>query len=139
MLNQADIRNALRGVIDPELGIDVIELGMVGAVEILDGAEVLVNMRLTSMSCPFWELFTDQVRSAVGELEGVGRVVVQFDRTQAWSPDRMTPGARNQLEAIGLMPPAAARQQCAHTDRGQLLQIAEGVLGAPFRGGRTEP
>jgi metal-sulfur cluster biosynthetic enzyme len=95
-------------VIDPELGLDAVSLGMVGAVEI-DGGSVLVNLRLTSMSCPFWDLFVDQVEGAVGEIRGVERVEVRFDRSRAWSPELMSETARRELEAVGLLPPSVAR------------------------------
>ena len=67
---QSKVMSVLRDVIDPELGINVVELGMVGDIEVDDGG-VLVNMRLTSMSCPFWDLFVDQVKAAVGTVDGV--------------------------------------------------------------------
>ena len=131
MVDRATVHNKLREVIDPELGLDVVELGMVGRIEADDGV-VLVNMRLTSMSCPFWELFVEQVRSAVGELDGVERVAVQFDRHEPWRPELMTEAARGKLEAVGLMPPPATRGSCHQLGREELLQIVDGVLGSPF-------
>lgn len=131
MVNAQAVHEKLREVIDPELGLDVVELGMVGPIE-ARGGEVLVNMRLTSMSCPFWELFVEQVRSAVGELDGVDRVAVQFDRTEPWRPELMTDSARSQLETVGLMPPRAVRHACPQPGREELLQIVDGVLGSPF-------
>lgn len=130
MADEAAVRNKLREVIDPELGLDVVELGMVGPIEVRAG-DVLINMRLTSMSCPFWELFVEQVRSAVGELDGVDQIAVQFDRTEPWRPELMTDSARGELEAVGLMPPSAARRGCQPA-REELLQIVDGVLGSPF-------
>lgn len=132
MISETAVHEKLREVIDPELGLNVVELGMVGAIEARDG-EVLVNMRLTSMSCPFWELFVEQVRSAVGELESAERVVVQFDRAEPWRPELMTDAARAHLEAVGLMPPRVARTGCRQPGREELLQIVNGVLGSPFR------
>ena len=108
MPSEAHIRAALREVIDPELGLDVVSLGMVGNVEIDHGA-VFVDLRLTTMSCPFWSLFVDQVEAALHEVEGVERVEVRFDRSRPWSPERMTPEARRELEAFGLLPPSVAR------------------------------
>jgi metal-sulfur cluster biosynthetic enzyme len=95
-------------VIDPELGLDVVSLGMVGQVAV-DGGAVSVDLRLTTMSCPFWSLFVDQVEAALLEVEGVERVEVRFDRKKPWSPDRMTDQARRQLESYGLLPPSVAR------------------------------
>lgn len=132
MADEATVRKALTEVIDPELGINVVELGMVGPIE-TSGGDVLVNMRLTSMSCPFWELFVEQVNSAVGAVDGVERVRVQFDRTEPWTPELMTEPARRQLEAVGMMPPSIRRRGCAQPAREELLQIAVGVLGSPLR------
>jgi metal-sulfur cluster biosynthetic enzyme len=130
--DQTAVREALREVLDPELGINVVELGMVGPIEVADG-EVLVNMRLTSMSCPFWELFVEQVKSAVATVEGVEEIRVQFDRTEPWTPELMSEPARQQLEAVGLMPPSVRRQRgCAQPQKEELLQIAVGVLGSPL-------
>lgn len=132
MADETAVRDVLREVIDPELGINVVELGMVGPIEVT-GGDVVVNMRLTSMSCPFWELFVVQVKSAVGGVDGVDEVRVQFDRTEPWTPDLMSESARRQLEAVGLMPPSLRRRGCVQPKREELLQIATGVLGAPLR------
>lgn len=131
MMDEVRVVEVLRDVLDPELGIDVVELGMVGPIE-LDGDEVLVNMRLTSMSCPFWELFVEQVKAAVGTLDGVREVRVQFDRTQPWTPELMTEAARCRLDAVGLIPPSVRRGP-SQPSREELLQIADGVLGSPLR------
>lgn len=129
MVDKAAVLSALRGVIDPELGIDVVELGMVGPVEI-DGADVLVDLRLTSMSCPFWELFVEQVTGAVGEIPGIGHVRVQFNRMRPWTPELMTDAARCQLEAVGLMPLLRLRAR-ARSQRAEERQDVERVLGSP--------
>jgi metal-sulfur cluster biosynthetic enzyme len=132
MADQAAVLEAMRDVMDPELGINVVELGMVGAIEIT-GGDVLINLRLTSMSCPFWDLFAEQVKLAVEPVDGVARVMVQFDRTEPWTPERMSEAARVQLETVGLMPPSVRRRGCAQPGREELLQIAVGVLGSPLR------
>jgi metal-sulfur cluster biosynthetic enzyme len=106
--SEAEIRAALHEVIDPELGLDVVSLGMVGDVAV-DGGAVAVDLRLTTMSCPFWNLFVDQVEAALVELDGVEHVDVRFDRRRPWSPDRMTHEARRELESFGLLPPSVSR------------------------------
>jgi metal-sulfur cluster biosynthetic enzyme len=106
--SEAQIRAALHEVIDPELGLDVVSLGMVGDIAV-DGSFVSVDLRLTTMSCPFWSLFVDQVEAALLEVAGVEEVEVEFDRSRPWSPDRMTPEARRELESYGLLPPSVAR------------------------------
>jgi metal-sulfur cluster biosynthetic enzyme len=103
---------------------------MVGEIEI-EGGSVLVNMRLTSMSCPFWDLFAEQVRLAVGDVEGVSEVKVRFDRGVPWSPDLMTDAARRQLQANGLFPLAMGQPKEGSREHVQLLQVMRGVLSAP--------
>jgi metal-sulfur cluster biosynthetic enzyme len=126
------VMEALRDVIDPELGLDVVELGMVGDIEVEEDS-VRVGMRLTSMSCPFWELFVEQVKAAVGSLGDVGNVHVEFDRTQPWSPELMSERAREELDSVGLLPPSVRRPEGRQASRAELLQIVEGVLSAPGR------
>jgi ring-1,2-phenylacetyl-CoA epoxidase subunit PaaD len=106
--SEAGIRAALREVLDPELMLDVVSLGMVGDIAIEEGT-VSVDLRLTTMSCPFWGLFVDQVEAALLEVGEVERVEVRFDRSRPWSPERMTPEARRELESYGLLPPSVAR------------------------------
>jgi metal-sulfur cluster biosynthetic enzyme len=106
---EAQVMEALKGVIDPELCLNVVELGMIGEIN-LDGRRASVTMRLTSMSCPFWVLFVDQVESAVRAVDGVEEVTVSFDRRQAWAPDLMSDAARTELEIVGLMPRRARKQ-----------------------------
>jgi metal-sulfur cluster biosynthetic enzyme len=105
---RATVMEALKSVIDPELCLNVVELGMIGEINI-DGGKTSVTMRLTSMSCPFWALFVDQVENAVRTVDGVEEVSVSFDRSQAWAPDLMSDAARTELETIGLMPRRARK------------------------------
>lgn len=140
MVGETSVREALRGVIDPELNLDVVELGMVGAIEIADG-DVTIGLRLTSGCCPFWDVFTEQVESAVGALDGARRVSVHLDRTAVWRPEAMTDAARQQLKATGMMLPVLQSSGCSARDRDeQLLQIAHATirrLGAPDQSGST--
>jgi metal-sulfur cluster biosynthetic enzyme len=130
MPDQTTVMEAMRQVIDPELGIDVVELGMVGAIEI-DGADVLVHMRLTSMSCPFTELFVEQVRGAVGDAGG-REVRVRFD--EPWSPELMSDAARAELQKTGLFPLSMRQPKEGTAQHAELLQLMRGVLSAPVRG-----
>jgi metal-sulfur cluster biosynthetic enzyme len=99
----AEIREALHNVIDPELGMNVIELGMIRDIQQDDGKAV-VSMVLTTMSCPFWGLFVDQVETALEDVEGVLDVEVKYDGRERWSPDLMADEARHELEIMGLLP-----------------------------------
>lgn len=97
------IRTALREVIDPELGINVVDLGMIREIQ-HDGESTTVSMVLTTMACPFWELFVDQVRTALADVSGVGQVHVRYDPRQTWKPEMLSDEARWELEIAGLLP-----------------------------------
>jgi metal-sulfur cluster biosynthetic enzyme len=94
------IREALKQVIDPELFVNVIDLGLVYAVETAereDKTDVGIEMTLTSPACPAGPQLIQQSKSVVGRLEGVGEVNVKLVMTPPWTPDRMTEDARDQL------------------------------------------
>jgi metal-sulfur cluster biosynthetic enzyme len=97
------IRTALRGVIDPELGINVVDLGMIRDIE-HDGQTTTVWMILTTVSCPFWDLFVDQVRTALEDVADVGTLHVRYDPRERWTPELMADEARWELEIAGLLP-----------------------------------
>jgi metal-sulfur cluster biosynthetic enzyme len=99
-----DIRTALKQVIDPELGIDIVALGMVRGIE-RKGDKATIAIVLTTMSCPFWDLFVDQIRTAViGVVGGVEEVAVTYDGHVPWSPDLLADEARWELEIQGMLP-----------------------------------
>lgn len=83
------VRDVLRGVLDPELGANVVELGLVYDVQIV-GTKVFVTMTLTTPLCPMNEMIPDAVRQAVGALPGVGGVDVELVWTPAWEPQMMS-------------------------------------------------
>lgn len=103
MANVAAIERALQDVIDPELGLNIVELGMVRRIE-SDREKTVVRMVLTTMSCPFWGLFVDQIETALGDVDDIGDLDVRFDPRQPWSPELMTDEARHELEIMGLLP-----------------------------------
>ena len=99
-----DIRTALKQVIDPELGIDIVDLGMVRGIE-QEGDKATVAIVLTTMSCPFWDLFVDQIQTAViGVVVGVKEVTVKYDGRVPWTPDLLADEARWELEIQGMLP-----------------------------------
>lgn len=83
-------------VIDPELGIDIVNLGLVYEVTVT-GAEVVIDMTLTTPGCPLHASIEDQVRARVGELAGVATVVVNLVWDPPWTPSSMSPLARRDL------------------------------------------
>jgi metal-sulfur cluster biosynthetic enzyme len=88
-----DVNDALANVIDPELGLDFVELGLIYEVEI-DGGEVNVTFTLTSPGCPIGPQVTDQIREYVGELDGVEEVNASMTFSPPWTPDMMSEDAK---------------------------------------------
>ena len=88
-----DVQDALTNVIDPELGLDFMELGLVYQVEVEDG-EVFITFTLTSPGCPIGPQVTEQMREFVGELEGVEKVHPKMVFDPPWSPEMMSEDAK---------------------------------------------
>ena len=81
---------ALENVIDPELGIDIVNLGLVYEVDLDEEGLATVTMTLTSMGCPLGPVIVDQVNTALGELPEVKKVDVNIVWQPAWSKDMMS-------------------------------------------------
>lgn len=91
------VRDALRGVIDPELGINIVDLGLVYGVEI-DDAGIRVRMTMTTPACPLGGYLQDLAVSAIASgVPGAGDVVVSLVWEPAWHPGMMSAEARQQL------------------------------------------
>jgi metal-sulfur cluster biosynthetic enzyme len=88
-----DVNDALGNVIDPELGLDFVELGLIYEVEV-DGGEVHVTFTLTSPGCPIGPQVTDQIKEYVGELDGVQQVDATMTFSPPWTPDMMSEDAK---------------------------------------------
>ncbi len=88
-----DVMDALANVIDPELGLDFVELGLVYGVEI-DGGDVHITFTLTTPGCPIGPQVTEQMEEFVGELDGVRLVECEMVFTPPWSPERMSEDAK---------------------------------------------
>ena len=87
------VEEALTNVIDPELGLDFMELGLVYEIEVEDG-EVHVTFTLTTPGCPIGPQVSDQMKEYVGELDGVSAVHPKMVFTPPWSPDMMSEEAK---------------------------------------------
>lgn len=97
MPTEEQVRDALRTVIDPEIGLDIVTLGLVYEITISPEGRVEVEMTLTSRGCPLGPVITGGVQSAVGALEGVTEVDPQVVWEPAWSPDFIEPEARRAM------------------------------------------
>jgi len=88
-----EVQDALTNVIDPELGLDFMELGLVYEVEV-DGADVDITFTLTSPGCPIGPQVTEQMKEFVGELDGVQNVNTTMTFNPPWTPDMMSEDAK---------------------------------------------
>ncbi len=93
MVTAEDVEAALTNVIDPELGLDFVELGLIYGVEI-SGADVHVTFTLTSPGCPIGPQVAEQIEEFVTELDGVESVDSSMVFTPPWTPERMSEDAK---------------------------------------------
>ena len=94
-----DVTEAMKDVVDPELGINVVDLGLVYGVTLDDDNAAVIDMTLTSAACPLTDVIEDQTNSA---LEGmVNNVLINWVWMPPWGPDKITDDGREQLRALG--------------------------------------
>jgi|SRR5687768_7305908 metal-sulfur cluster biosynthetic enzyme len=93
MPTREDVFEALKVVEDPELGMDIVELGLVYDVEV-DGPKVHVTYSLTSMGCPVGPLIEQQIAETVSEMPGVEEVEPELTWSPPWSPEKMSDDAK---------------------------------------------
>jgi metal-sulfur cluster biosynthetic enzyme len=89
-----EVNDALREVIDPELGLDFVELGLIYGVEIDEAGAVKVTYTLTSPGCPIGPQVEEQITELVSEIEGVTSVDAELTFSPPWSVDRMSEDAK---------------------------------------------
>ena len=94
-----DITEAMRDVVDPELGINVVDLGLVYGVTVDTSGVAVLDMTLTSAACPLTDVIEDQTRAALSGL--VNAVKINWVWMPPWGPDKITDEGREQLRAIG--------------------------------------
>jgi metal-sulfur cluster biosynthetic enzyme/ribosomal protein L22 len=96
----AAVREALLDVIDPDLGVNIVDLGFVRHVEVRDGTAV-ITMTLTSAACPLTSIMEDQIRAELARLRDVSGFRVNWVWLPPWRPADITGSGRDQLRAIG--------------------------------------
>ena len=95
----ADIEEALKDVVDPELGINVVDLGLIYGLNLEDDGSLTIDMTLTSAACPLTDVIEDQTDTA---LEGlVERFVINWVWMPPWGMEKITEDGREQLRALG--------------------------------------
>ena len=99
-----DVEEAMRDVVDPELGINVVDLGLVYGVHVDDDNVATLDMTLTSAACPLTDVIEDQTRAALCQGPGGGLVSdfrINWVWLPPWGPDKITDDGREQLRALG--------------------------------------
>ena len=97
--NTADVEEALRDVIDPELGINIVDLGLVYGVHLDGEGHAIIDMTLTSAACPLTDVIEDQSAEALhGIVDGFR---INWVWMPPWGPDKITEAGREQLRALG--------------------------------------
>jgi len=92
MMNMKEaILSALKSVYDPELNINVVDLGLIYNIEVTESADVTITMTLTTPGCPLHDSITSGVRYCVEGMEETNKVDVNLVWEPAWSPEKMTP------------------------------------------------
>ncbi len=96
MVNEEIIRESLKGILDPELGLNIVDLGLVYDINIHDG-DVRVAYTLTAMGCPIGPMISEQIEETVMALPGVKNVVADLTFSPPWDPSRMSDELREEL------------------------------------------
>jgi metal-sulfur cluster biosynthetic enzyme len=95
----ADVEEAMRDVVDPELGINVVDLGLVYGVTVDQNSHAVIDMTLTSAACPLTDVIEDQTSQALDGL--VAGFRINWVWMPPWGPDKITEDGREMLRALG--------------------------------------
>jgi metal-sulfur cluster biosynthetic enzyme len=96
-VSEERIRQALMQVYDPELGINIVDLGLVYEIDLHDSGDVDIRYSLTTMGCPIGPLIEDQMRAFLAPIDGIGEVRPELVFRPAWSPEMMSEEAKAAL------------------------------------------
>ncbi|CAM3044375.1 MULTISPECIES: metal-sulfur cluster assembly factor [Williamsia] len=96
-----DIEEAMRDVVDPELGINVVDLGLVYGLDVTNDAVAKIDMTLTSAACPLTDVIEDQTRSVLVTSGLCTDIELNWVWLPPWGPDKITDDGREQLRALG--------------------------------------
>lgn len=98
-VNVADVEEAMRDVVDPELGINVVDLGLVYGITVDGEGNAVIDMTLTSAACPLTDVIEDQTHQSLEGLVTSARI--NWVWMPPWGPDKITDDGREQLRALG--------------------------------------
>ncbi len=95
-----EVIEALKTVNDPELGIDIWNLGLVYDVAINDNNDVKVEFTLTTMGCPIGPMIDEEIKAATADIEGIGEVTTEMVMYPPWDVEKMSPLARSAMGIV---------------------------------------
>jgi metal-sulfur cluster biosynthetic enzyme len=95
--SEDEVLEALKSVVDPELGINIVDLGLVYEVDIASDGDVDIQYTLTTMGCPIGPLIEDQMRAFLAPVPGIGEVRPEMVLRPAWTPEMMSEEAKAAL------------------------------------------
>jgi metal-sulfur cluster biosynthetic enzyme len=95
--SEDEVLEALKSVVDPELGINIVDLGLVYEVAIAEDGDVDIQYTLTTMGCPIGPMIEDQMRAFLAPLDGIGEVRPEMVIRPAWTPEMMSEEAKAAL------------------------------------------
>ena len=96
-----DLEEAMRDVVDPELGVNVVDLGLVYGIDVDESNVAILDMTLTSAACPLTDVIEDQSRTALVGAGLVTDIKINWVWNPPWGPDKITDDGREQLRALG--------------------------------------
>ncbi len=98
---RGEVLEALKVVRDPEIPVNVVDLGLIYNLEVDDEGHVDIEMTLTSMGCPVQDMIQADAELAAMKVDGVSRVAVDFVWSPPWSPQKMTEDGKKQMRMFG--------------------------------------
>lgn len=97
MVTRQEVLDVLKTCFDPEIPVNIVDLGLIYDVQVKDNRDVQVKMTLTAPGCPMHSIIANDVREKLKALRNVGKVDVQVVWDPPWSPDMMSPEAKKAL------------------------------------------
>ncbi|MEM0094516.1 MAG: metal-sulfur cluster assembly factor [Candidatus Micrarchaeaceae archaeon] len=98
-VSKEQVLEKLRECVDPELGINVVDLGLIYGIDIKENNDVKITMTMTSPMCPVTSIILAEVQMRLEEIEGIGKIDVELVWEPLWNPDMISPEIKGQLGA----------------------------------------
>ena len=97
MVTKGQVEKALDAIPDPEIGVSILQLGLIYKIDLDKVGNVHIVMTLTSIGCPLFDQIAEPIRESIGAIKGVKKVEVELTFDPPWTPDTMSKEAKMQL------------------------------------------